>query len=90
MRVLLRRKLAECIDGVDLIGRKVGDVFDLPASEARLLFAEEWAIPERRTLNQRDRRREFMSLSSDRDNHPAVSPTRLPLPHAADRPRRRK
>jgi hypothetical protein len=49
MRVRLTRKFAECIDGVDLQGHTVGDVLELPASDARLLVAEEWAmIDERR------------------------------------------
>jgi hypothetical protein len=45
VRVRLTRKLAEEIDGVDLSSRHVGDVFPLPAPEARLLLAEEWAVP---------------------------------------------
>ena len=53
MKVRLTRKHADCIDGVDLCAREVGDVFDLSEPEARLLVAEEWAIPERRE----DRRR---------------------------------
>jgi hypothetical protein len=89
MRVLLRRKLAECIDGVDLIGRNVGDVFDLPPAEARLLLAEEWAIAERRALNQRDRRREYVSQPSNRDAR-RRPPSQLPLAQAADRSRRPK
>jgi hypothetical protein len=40
MRVVLTRKLAECIDGVDLTGHIVGDVLDLPFAAARLLIAE--------------------------------------------------
>lgn len=43
MQVKLTRKLAEYIDGVDLSGRKVGDMFDLPVLEAHLLIAEGWA-----------------------------------------------
>ncbi len=48
LRVRLTRKYAERIDGVDLRAHSVGDVLDLPATEGRLLIAEEWAIPERR------------------------------------------
>ena len=40
----LTRKLAGAIDGVDLTGRAVGDIFTLPAPEARLLIAEGWAV----------------------------------------------
>jgi hypothetical protein len=43
MQVRLTRKLAETIDGIDLSSHEVGDVFDLPAAEAQLLLAEEWA-----------------------------------------------
>jgi hypothetical protein len=45
--VRLIRKYAERIDGVDLRAHAVGDVFDLPATDARLLIAEKWAIPAR-------------------------------------------
>ena len=48
MKVRLVKRLAEMIDGVDLSRRQVGDVFDLPGEQARLLLAEEWAITERR------------------------------------------
>ena len=44
MGLRLTRKLAEVIDGVDLTGRSVGDILKLPASEARLLIAEGWAV----------------------------------------------
>ena len=46
MRVRLTRKLAEQIDGIDLRGCEVGDVLDLPRAEARLLLAEQWALPD--------------------------------------------
>jgi hypothetical protein len=45
MRVRLIKKLAEKIDGVDLTGRSVGDLLNLQPREARLLIAEQWAIP---------------------------------------------
>jgi hypothetical protein len=48
MRVRLTRKLAEVIDGVDLSGHTVGDAFDLPRRDARLLIAEGWAQRDRR------------------------------------------
>ena len=51
MRVVLTRKLAECVDGVRLNGRRVGDVLELPHYEASLLVAERWAIPDRRYVN---------------------------------------
>ena len=49
MRVRLTRKLAPLIDGVDLSSHDVGDVFDLPEEQAKLVIAEDWAILERRT-----------------------------------------
>jgi len=45
MRVRLIKKFAEMIDGIDLSGRCVGDLFNLKAKEARLLIAEQWAVP---------------------------------------------
>ena len=49
MRVLLTRKLADVIDGIDLSSRKIGDVFDVSGTEGRLLLAERWAIQDRRS-----------------------------------------
>jgi hypothetical protein len=59
MKVRLTKKHAECIDGVDLTGRHVGDVMDLEPRDARLLVAERWAMPERRKRSSptEDRRR---------------------------------
>jgi len=51
MRVVLTRKLAECVDGIELSGWRVGDVLELSDQEATLLLAERWAIPDRRRLN---------------------------------------
>jgi hypothetical protein len=50
----LTRKLADVIDGVDLTGRAVGDVFKLPASEARLLIAEGWAVEDTKRRQETD------------------------------------
>jgi hypothetical protein len=49
MQVVLIRKLAEQIDGVNLTEHQVGDVLDLAPLEAELLTLEGWAIRERRT-----------------------------------------
>jgi hypothetical protein len=49
MKVVLLRKLAEEMDGVDVSGYTAGDIVDLPRADARLLIAEQWAIPDRRT-----------------------------------------
>jgi hypothetical protein len=62
--VYLARKLAEKIDGVDLTAHKVGDVLDLSASEARLIIAEEWGIPERRAVGRGERLAYSVSLAS--------------------------
>jgi hypothetical protein len=48
VKVRLTRKLAPFVDGIDLSGHEVGDVFDLPPEDARLVIAEDWAVPERR------------------------------------------
>ena len=45
LRVLLIRKLADFIDGIDLVPFSVGDVVDMPIHEASLLMAEGWAEP---------------------------------------------
>jgi hypothetical protein len=45
MRVRLIKKFAEKIDGVDLSGRSVGDLLNLKPRDAKLLIAEQWAIP---------------------------------------------
>lgn len=51
--VVLTRKLAEVIDGIDLSERRVGDRVPLGRAEARLLIAEGWAEPA-----PRDKRRQ--------------------------------
>ena len=48
MKVVLTRKLADIMDGIDVTHREVGDVIDVPERDARLLIAEQWAIPDRR------------------------------------------
>ena len=48
MRVVLTKKLAEIIDGIDIRSYRVGDLLYLPANEARLIVAENWAIADRR------------------------------------------
>ena len=44
MKVRLTQRLAESIDRVDLVDRRVGDVFEVPDAAARLLLAEGWAV----------------------------------------------
>ena len=43
MRIRLTRKLAECLNGIDLSRHTVGDVLTVPRREAELLIAEGWA-----------------------------------------------
>ena len=43
--VVLTRKYAEAIDGVDLGGREVGDRLPVSRHDAHLLIAEGWARP---------------------------------------------
>ena len=44
MRIRLTRKLADCLDGVDVSHYAVGEVLNLPRREAELLVAEKWAV----------------------------------------------
>jgi hypothetical protein len=44
VRIKLIRKLADKIDGVDVSRYSVGDTLQVPADQARLLVAEQWAI----------------------------------------------
>ena len=48
MKVVLTRKLAKCIDGVDVSDFAVGDVINLGSHDAKLLMAEDWAVRDRR------------------------------------------
>ena len=52
MKVRLTRKYAERIDGIDLHGRESGDLLEVSQREARLLLAEQGAIPERRERDE--------------------------------------
>ena len=45
MRIRLTRKFADFINGIDLTGRRVGEIIDVPAHEAEILLAEQWASP---------------------------------------------
>jgi hypothetical protein len=65
MRVRLIRKFADRIDGVDLRGHEVDEVFDVSPMDARLLMAEEWAIAERRSVDLPHRVERRSSSHSD-------------------------
>jgi hypothetical protein len=43
MLIRLTRKLAECVDGIDLSRSREGDVLELSRRDAGLLVAEGWA-----------------------------------------------
>lgn len=55
VRVRLIKKLAECLDGVDLARYHVGDALNLTAHDAQLLIAEHWATPAERRHTKMDR-----------------------------------
>ena len=59
VRVRLTKKLADRMDGVDVSPHRVGDILELPAAQARLLVAEEWAV-------DRERRRRANRVKVDR------------------------
>jgi TolA-binding protein len=48
MWIRLTRKLAQCLDGIDVSQYEVGDVFELTRGEGELLIAEGWAEPHAR------------------------------------------
>jgi hypothetical protein len=93
MRVVLTRKLAERIDGIDLTGKEVGDVFELSDAAGRLLLAEQWAVIERRAV-ARPPKRQYASVAADYWDHMrrrpgAMMPPEDRLAVAADRARER-
>jgi len=71
MWVRLTRRLADCIDGVDLSAHKVGDVFEVTRHEAELLVAEVWAVLSAPAARQ------FRSGPPDRVNRPNVDRRQL-------------
>src|SRR4029079_7380383 len=68
MRVCLTRKLAERIDGVDLSCHHVGESFDVPESEGRLLLAARWAVLDRLSLDRGARHRRSQRGSSHQNS----------------------
>jgi hypothetical protein len=82
MLVCLVRKLADCIDGVDVAPYGIGDEIDLPERQARLLLAEGWVVV--------DRRSQTLPLPGrERRLRRKWSTAREPLATAADTPRQR-
>ena len=75
-RIRLIRKLADCVDGVDVSAYAVGDSFDLGWRQAQLLVAEGWAVLDGA------RHREARSLSTPRGYATAADATRRsPVEH---------
>jgi hypothetical protein len=72
MKVVLTRKLADCIDGVDVAHYRVGDVMELDSKNAQLLIAERWATPDRRT---------HQGSGPDQERRKPVDPTPPPSAH---------
>lgn len=66
MRLVLVRKFANQIDGIDLTRVHVGDVLELSRADARLLEAEGWGVIERRTAQRRLTHGSPVSMASDR------------------------
>jgi hypothetical protein len=64
VQVCLVRKVAECLDGVDVAPYSVGDVIDLPDRQATLLILEGWAVRNRRHVVQPPPTRERRMISS--------------------------
>ena len=65
VRVWLSRKLADVVNGIDLKGRRVGDVVELRAREAMLLLGDGYAEVDRRLRGER-RGRAVVVASPDR------------------------
>jgi hypothetical protein len=45
VKVILTRKLAEVLNGIDLTAYREGDVMEMRDEDARLLIAEGWVVP---------------------------------------------
>ena len=58
VKVILIRKLAGALNGIDLTACNEGDVMEMSAEDARVLIAEAWAVPlaEQPTAHDRPRR----------------------------------
>jgi len=80
VRIRLIKKLAGIIDGVDLNGKSVGETLEMSLSDASLLLAEGWAVPERRAGSGEQAREFVSSVSHSKQRMTAV---------VADEPSRR-
>ena len=75
MTMVLIRKFADWIDGIDLSRFSVGDVLELPCSATRLLAAEGWAIADRRRTRTQSVQRVARRRSTDRGNRCRMCPS---------------
>jgi hypothetical protein len=82
MRIRLRRKLAEIVNGFDLRPYREGEVIDVDEPAARMLLLEGWAesafIIARASANDcapRQRRRQKQVRDSQTRSTPSTSPT---------------
>lgn len=66
MRVQLVKKLAESIDDIDLTAHRPGHTLDLHQSQARLLVAEGWAVPEARRQHELNGSKRRAAIAADR------------------------
>ena len=80
MKVVLTRKLAERVDGVDLSKARVGEVMTVSRREAELLIAEGWAqqSPRRRTPQT--------PAATPETAAPSATPLETPRPLAGSAP----
>lgn len=64
MKVRLTKKLAECLNGIDLSSANAGEVLDLDERQAALLILEGWAAREGEPLAEADDRPRRAKLRS--------------------------
>jgi hypothetical protein len=77
VKVRLTRKLADRINGVDVTGRAVGDVFQLSRHDAEVLMAEGWATLYSEHLDGVNANSATgVSLSENHVTNPLSSPTK--------------
>ena len=72
MRVRLTRRLAECVDGIDLSQTRVGDFLDLSPHDGKMLIAEGWAMPVG-SAHRAESEREPRAVAADRSRSPKAT-----------------
>jgi hypothetical protein len=76
MQVRLTRKLAECLDGIDVSRFREGDIVDLTPHDAALLIAEGWAAPYAPPVGGPSRALDGDGNAPGRPHEPASPPDR--------------